>query len=161
VNRTKTDGNKDDSFSLVYQITKNAVENATGGTVEFAANNATDTTPKLKLTITTEGDKKKYTFKIENLAYSSETDGKYTYYVEETNSQLTGYLAPSYTNTSAPTGAEAAFDHGTIVNQQEGGYELPSTGGTGTTWIYILGTLILTFAGITLAVRLRGRKSRI
>ena len=155
VNRTKTDGNKDDSFSLVYQITKNAVKNATGGTVEFAAKNATDTTPKLKLTITTEGDKKKYTFKIENLAYSSETDGKYTYYVEETNPQLTGYLAPSYTNTSAPTGTTVAYDGGTIINKQEGGYVLPSTGGPGTRLFTILGSILIAGAGLLLWRRRR------
>ena len=155
VNRTKTDGNKDDSFSLVYQITKNAVENATGGTVEFAANNATDTTPKLKLTITTEGDKKKYTFKIENLAYSSETDGKYTYYVEETNQRLEGYLEPSYWNTGAPTGGTAAYDDGKIINKQEGGYELPSTGGSGVVGVYAIGSLLVLAAAILLAVKRR------
>ena len=153
VSRNKGDGTKDAAFSLVYNIAKTSVNGATGGTAEFST--GTETDPKLKLTITTESGTKKYSFKIENLAYSSETDGKYTYYVEETNSQLTGYLAPSYTNTSAPTGATAAYDGGTIINKQEGGYELPSTGGPGTRLFTILGSILIAGAGVLLWRRRR------
>ena len=153
VSRNKADGNKDSSFSLVYAVTKSEVSSTTGGDAEFST--GTEADPKLKLTITTEGGKKKYNFKIENLAYSGETDGKYTYYVEETNAQLVGYLAPSYTNTSAPTGGTAAYDNGIIINKQEGGVELPSTGGPGTTWIYLLGAILLLGCGVTLIVRRR------
>ena len=153
VSRNKGDGTKDAAFSLVYNIAKTSVNGATGGTAEFST--GTETDPKLKLTITTESGTKKYSFKIENLAYSSETDGKYTYYVEETNSQLTGYLAPSYTNTIAPTGATAAYDGGTIINKQEGGYELPSTGGPGTRLFTILGSILILGAGVLLWRRRR------
>ena len=151
VSRNKGDDTKDTSFSLVYNIAKTSVYGATGGTAEFFT--GTETDPKLKLTITTESGTKKYSFKIENLAYSSETDGKYTYYVEETNSQLAGYLAPSYTNTSAPTGATAAYDGGTIINKQEGGYELPSTGGPGTRLFTILGSILIAGAGLLLVLK--------
>jgi LPXTG-motif cell wall-anchored protein len=157
VSRNKGDGTKDDAFSLVYNIAKTSVNGATGGTAEFST--GTETDPKLKLTITTESGTKKYSFKIENLAYSSETDGKYTYYVEETNSQLTGYLAPSYTNTSAPTGATAAYDGGTIINKQEGGYELPSTGGPGTTALYLFGFTLTGLAGTGLVTRKKQRET--
>ena len=155
VSRNKADGNKDDSFSLVYSITKSEVENAAGSPVEFTADGADETTPKLKLTITTEAGKKKYNFKIEELAYSSETDGQYTYYAEETNLQLAGYLAPSYWNTSAPTGCTAAYDKGIIINKQEGGYELPHTGGPGTRIFTILGSILILGAGALLWRRLR------
>ena len=155
VSRNKADGNKDDSFSLVYSITKSEVENAAGSPVEFTADGADETTPKLKLTITTEDGKKKYNFKIEELAYFSETDGQYTYYAEETNSQLAGYLEPSYWNTSAPTGCTAAYDKGIIINKQEGGYELPSTGGPGTRIFTILGIILILGAGALLWRRLR------
>ncbi len=155
VSRNKADGNKDDSFSLAYSITKSEVENAAGSPVEFTADGADETTPKLKLTITTEDGKKKYNFKIEKLAYSSETDGQYTYYAEETNLQLAGYLAPSYWNTSAPTGCTAAYDKGIIINKQEGGYELPSTGGPGTRIFTILGSILILVAGALLWRRLR------
>ena len=153
VSRNKGDGTKDAAFSLAYNIAKTSVNGATGGTAEFST--GTETDPKLKLTITTESGTKKYSFKIENLAYSRETDGKYTYYVEETNSQLTGYLAPSYTNTSAPTGATAAYDGGTIINKQEGGYVLPSTGGPGTRLFTILGSILIAGAGLLLWRRRR------
>ena len=151
MSRNKADGKKDDGFALVYDVTKNAVEGATGGTVEFDANGATETTPKpkRKLTVTMEGGKKKYNFKIENLAFASEY-GKYTYFAEETNPQLVGYLAPSYTNTSASTGANAAYESGTIINKQEGSYELPSTGGSGTRLFTILGSILILGAGALL-----------
>ena len=152
-NKGNTEGGQDGNFSLVYEITKDAVENAVSGTAEFST--GTDADPKLKLTITTEGDKKKYNFKIEGLAYSSETDGKYTYYVKETNSQLEGYLAPSYWNTGAPTGGMAAYDDGIIINKQEGGYELPSTGGPGTRLFTILGSILILGAGVLLWRRRR------
>ena len=155
VSRNKAAGTKDDSFSLVYDIVKNAFENAAGGTVEFDAINATATTPKLKLTITTEGGKKKYNFKIEDLVASSESDGEYTYFVKETNQQLEGYLEPSYWNTGAPTGGTAAYNHGIIINKQEGGYELPSTGGPGTRLFTILGCILILGAGVLLWRRRR------
>ena len=97
----------------------------------------------------------KYNFKIEKLAYSSETDGQYTYYAEETNLQLAGYLEPSYWNTSAPTGCTAAYDKGIIINKQEGGYELPHTGGPGTRIFTILGSILILGAGALLWRRLR------
>ena len=151
VGRSSENGGADNNFSLVYNIAKRNV--AGSGTVEFAANGATETTPKLQLTIAADGTTKKYNFKIEDLDYASESDGKYTYFVKETNSQLTGYLAPIYTNASAPTGAEAAYHGGTIVNKQEGGYELPSTGGHGTLPLTGAGALLLLLAGTALTVR--------
>ena len=156
VSRNKADGTKDDSFSLVYDIAKSEVINATGGAAEFSANGDAEA-PKLKLRITKEGEKKKYSFRIEDLVASSESDGEYTYYVKETNSQLTGYLAPSYTNISAPTGAEAASDDGIIINKQEGGASLPSTGGPGTRTITLAGLALTLLALASLAGK---RKSR-
>lgn len=157
VSSNKADGIKDSSFSLVYTVHTSEVNSATDGIAEFST--GTEADPKLKLTITTEGDKKKYSFKIEGLAYSSETDGKYTYYVEETNEKLDGYLAPSYSNPSAPTGVTVAYDDGTIVNQKEGGYELPSTSGPGTNLIYLLGFTLTGLAGSSLVTRKKQRES--
>ena len=41
------------------------------------------------------------------------------------------------------------------INKQEGGPELPSTGGTGTTVFYILGTILLLGSTVILAARRR------
>ena len=45
----------------------------------------------------------------------------------------------------------------TEVPETEYGYELPSAGGSGTTWIYLLGTILLLGCGITLIARRRIR----
>ena len=94
-----------------------------------------------------------YNFKIDNLEYANEDGQKYTYYAEETNSQLEFYLAPSYSNTSAPNGATQAYDGGTIINKKEGGVELPSTGGPGTRFYYSLGIAFIAMAGIILFIK--------
>ena len=83
----------------------------------------------------------------------------YTYYVEETNEQLTGYLTPIYSNLDAPTGAKSATNGGTIINKQEGGYVLPETGGHGTNLIYLLGSLLILFAGAALVIGYRRRRN--
>lgn len=155
VSRNKADGSKDTSFSLVYDITKDSVDSATEGTTEYTATGGAATAPKLKLTITTEGAITKYNFSIKDLAYSSEDDGKYTYYVEETNQKLDEYLEPRYRNTSAPTGSTEAYDGGVIINQQEGGVELPHTGGIGTAVFYMFGTILVLGSGVILASRRR------
>ena len=93
-------------------------------------------------------------FTIEGLDYGNENNEKYTYTVTETNDQLEGYIAPTYSNTSAPTGATVAYDKGTIINQQPG-VELPSTGGPGTRLFTILGLVLIAGAGVLLLRRRR------
>ena len=79
---------------------------------------------------------------------------KYTYTVTETNDQLEGYLAPTYSNTSAPTGATAAYDKGTIINQQPG-VELPTTGGPGTRLFTLFGVLLISLSGAVFVMKRR------
>jgi len=148
---------EDASFKLVYNITKDAVAGASGGTAEFST--GTDTDPKLKLTITTEGNTKKYNFKIEGLEMAG-ADGNYTYFVKETNAQLEGYIEPSYSSPSALTGGEAAFHSGTIENKQEGGFELPQTGGIGTTLFMALGGFLTVMAGTVLTIKRSRRRKK-
>ena len=134
---------------------RNPVENAEDGKAEFATTGGPND-PKLQLTITESSGKKKYTFALKNLDYIDDEGGKYIYYVEETNEQLSGYLEPKYENVNAPTGGTEAYNKGTIINQTESGVVLPKTGGAGTGMITILGSiLILLGAGVLLLRRRR------
>ena len=142
--------NGDDSFSLVYNLAKADIVN--GKIISPTTNNDAD--PKIKVSVTENEGKKTYLFTIEGLAYANENNEKYTYTVTETNDQLEGYLAPTYSNTSAPTGADAAYDKGTIINRQPG-VELPSIGGPGSHAVIILGGLLIVLSGIGLVMKKR------
>ena len=155
VARNKANGEEDDSFSLVYNIQKSTIDSATSGTVDFDPEDAE--IPKLKLTINSVDNKKTYSFELNDLPYLSEDGEKYTYYVIESNARIDGYLDPEYSNESAPTGATAAYDGGTIINKQKGGPELPHTGGPGDTMIKLLGTVIM-FAAIVTFLERKKRK---
>ena len=101
-----------------------------------------------------------------------------TYYLEETEVPA-GYYAPqgrirleiSANNdpviTATWTTGEADQTQGTVTGNAASGYtisirnmtgvELPSTGGPGTIWIYLIGTILLLGCGITLIARRRIR----
>ncbi len=159
VKRDKAPGSVDTTFSLKYEIDKDTVINATDGKADFTSKNTSSPNPDpiLHLTITTTSEGKKiYTFKLDGLDCSSESDEAYIYWVIESNRQLDGYIEPRYSNKGAETAQERANDEGTIINRKEGGAVLPKTGGSGTGMITILGSiLILTGAGVLL---LRRRK---
>lgn len=140
--------NGDTSFLLVYNLAKADIVD--GKIISPTTNNDAD--PKIKVSVTENEGKKTYLFTIEGLDYANENNEKYTYTVTETNDQLEGYLAPTYSNTSAPTGAAAAYDKGTIINQQPG-VELPTTGGPGTRLYTILGIMMITFGATMLLFR--------
>ena len=142
--------NGDNNFSLVYNLEKTDIVN--GNTISPTPNHETD--PKIKVNIVENEGIKTYRFTIDGLAYADENGEKYTYYVTETNEQLEGYISPTYSNTSAPTGGDAAYDNGTIINRQYG-VELPSTGGPGTPPIYLIGIMLACFAGAGLLMRKR------
>ena len=142
--------NGDSSFSLVYNLAKADIVD--GKIISPTTNNDAD--PKIKVSVTENEGKKTYLFTIEGLDYGNENNEKYTYTVTETNDQLEGYIAPTYSNTSAPTGATVAYDKGTIINQQPG-VELPSTGGPGTRLFTILGSILILGAGVLLWRRRR------
>ena len=146
--------NGDNSFSLVYNLAKTDIVN--GNTINPTPNNDGD--PKIKVSVTENEGVKTYLFTIDGLDYANENNEKYIYTVTETNAQLDGYIAPSYSNTSAPTGATAAYDKGTIINQQAG-VELPSTGGPGTNLIYLLGIMLSGFAGTGMLMKRRRRNT--
>jgi LPXTG-motif cell wall-anchored protein len=134
--------NGDDSFSLVYNLAKTDIVD--GNIISPTPDHETD--PKIRVSVTENEGVKIYKFTVNGLEFADENGEKYTYTVTETNEQLEGYLAPTYSNTSAPTGAAAAYDKGTIINQ-EPGVELPSTGGPGTKLFTILGSILIAGAG--------------
>ena len=103
---------------------------------------------------------KEYTFLIRNLPVGNDT-GEYTYFVTE--AALSGYSTRYETQSAVTSGEgitspEYALNGGTIINTPEGGYELPRTGGIGTTLFTVSGGLMTAMAGVFLALR---RKRRI
>ena len=63
-------------------------------------------------------------------------------------------LKVRFTNTDTVTYSEA---NNTFTVENEPGAELPSAGGPGTTWIYLLGSIMLLCCGVTLIARGRTR----
>lgn len=139
----------DSTFSLTYNITKNDIE---AGVSKISGANQED--PDLEVSIVNN----KYVFKVSNLPFTDEDGNRYTYFVTETNAQLDGYNEPTYSNTRAETLVDAAYDGGTIINKEANGYELPHTGGIGTTIFYIFGSILVIGGGIYFISRRRAMK---
>ena len=75
--------------------------------------------------------------------------------IEFTANPGTGAVHWSTTSTDATYNATAGVFEITIENQK--GQELPSTGGRGTTMLYVIGAIIVIAAGVTLVARRRMR----
>ena len=102
-----------------------------------------------------------YVFKLTGLPFGSPPDG-YTYYVSEET--VPGYQSPKYfkvveNSLSQAMGASRIEDGGTICNDQIG-YELPQTGGTGTALFTALGGFMTATAGVILTLASRRRKRK-
>ena len=86
----------------------------------------------------------------------------YTYYIEETGAapgQYTTYYGTVNDGTvTKEDGLNYAKNGQVIINLEASGYELPSSGGRGTTWIYLLGTVLLLGCGTILIARRRVRQ---
>ena len=154
----KVDGVKDETFSLAYSI------DAASEKIEPIKINGAEPTDSEKeaytLTRTTVG--KINNFKMEKVLTPANANGQpYEYFVEEKtmNDYMTKYgkrndsqeveYNPSYSD---------ATDKGYILNQPTGGYELPQTGGIGTTLYTALGGLMTATAGAILTIH-RKRKT--
>ena len=151
--KRKTQTGEDASYIKEYQINKNTIPEAPG-THEYTTDDETD--PKLILTVSFVDEEPVYHFKIENLK-NIEDETEYTYYVREINEQLAGYEVPSYWNVSAPSGSDAAYNHGKIINKQIGGPELPSTGGPGVSIVKTVGLAVML---MTIATFLERKKRK-
>ena len=163
----------DFEFSKIWNdIGSNPTTWPEGATITVTMNAYTETSQKavddVQVTLSAEGsaagvtpawtatlnaDETVTTFKVEGL--SKYQDGKELhYYVTET--QVNGYKAPSYATTEGNsivfTGSDVpkATDGQQIINTPVGGYELPSTGGTGTRLFTILGSILILGAGLLL-----------
>ena len=94
-------------------------------------------------------DGKRKTFKTTGLN-ATKSGSALTYYVVE--AKVDGYNDPSYADTqgNSLTNSDRAINGQQIINTPEGGYELPSTGGSGTTPLMVLGLAIIAGAVIVL-----------
>ena len=113
-----------------------------------------DTTgSKKKLVVTGVGASTGYTFSLFGLPYGDAPDG-YTYYVSEES--VDGYQPAKYFkhDGTQAMGADQITDEGIIYNDQIV-YELPATGGPGTSLIYFLGIILTCLAGAGLMMRKR------
>lgn len=157
--RTKN-GNRDNAFSLNYKIKYSNKDSGDGILAEADSSYPDD--PEGSAPVLQYQPGTKYTYRLNNLLKKEGSD-EYEYYVEETNS-VDGYMSAKYywmnsgqlieVEEGAANGGRAN-NGGKIVNKENYGVELPSSGGPGTTWIYLLGSLLLIGSGILLAARRR------
>ena len=111
---------------------------------------ASDGAPTLTNTVGT------FTFKMEGLPKEGTigaSSGQYIYYATEPD-PVPDYKEASYSNPSGTEGSviwtpsdKFAVNGGKIINRPVESYELPNTGGPGTSLIYLLGIALIVLAG--------------
>ncbi len=146
----------DTSFSLSYEI-------GSGNGPFMPVNTDLSDVDKTKyqLTKAVSTDQKRTTFTMDMVLEKLNADGKpYTYYVEETSASgntlyNTYYGKLSDGGVSRTQGATYAKDGEVIINQEYCGYELPSTGGSGTGRLYLFGLMLIACAGAGLVMKRR------
>lgn len=150
-------GNVQDSdFEVVYTIGKQDVEDGSSvapTSVRPGAYNQSDDASEYALALTSSNNV--YSFVTsEVLARKNEAGTDYQYFFTEPDA-ADGYLDPIYGTLSDGVvrrkrdAVDKVNSGGAIVNmqeQEEGGFELPSTGGVGTGGMYAVGTLLLVSA---------------
>ena len=139
-----------DTEPAVYaEYTIDATDAAETG-MEIAATDPS--LPKLKVISNSDNT---YTFKLEEIPASRITESgtiEYTYYVSEQES-IPGCQNPKYyLGSERQMGATKIGDHGIIANDEEG-YELPSTGGSGTNPFALCGGFLIGMAAILYVYR--------
>ena len=105
-----------------------------------------------------------FMFKLSNLDGYGTVNGEsgiLDYYAVEYE-KVSGYKDPTYENkgengTTYTPGGDNALNHGKIINRPEDSYELPSTGGPGTTALYFLGIMLTGLASVGLVMWKRRR----
>ena len=147
----------DSDFKLTYRLNGNSNQ------TEFMPEKFEGTTISAdKLTLIRTGDKD-YNFKLkEDVLEAVYTEGmeekEYVYTVKETSSPAE-YAATHYGKRDSKNAEDwkyvqdmtnGAGNGEVIINQETGGYELPSTGGPGTRRFTILGGILICLAGVLL-----------
>ena len=145
----KLGGKEDDQFTaLQYKISDPTKDK------EFGTN-----APKLKATVTNvDGKPPHYKFSLSGLEPGKWVDGtytEYTYYVKETTVPTKYSASYRTSNGDSIVNGESAYNGGAIVNTSMASYELPSTGGPGTTGLYILGSILTLLAAVLLIIKRR------
>lgn len=149
--------NNDDNFKLTYKLN--------GTSTEFEPESIAGTTltkEQLKLVKTGEKD---YNFKLasavlEEVYVEGKEEIPYVYTVKETNSPI-DYAERHYGRKESDAWkykqdmVNGAGNGEVIINQETGGYELPSTGGPGTRLFTLLGSVLILGAGVLLWRRRR------
>ena len=150
--RTKN-GAADDEFKLNFKIDSTNKESTEGIPAEAGSLYPEGSAPVLNYQPET-----KYTYKVSNLLKKAGSD-VYEYYITETVS-VDGYMEPRYYDldengqlVEKETGAansDRINNGGKIVNKENYGVELPSTGGPGTNLIHVFGFMLASLAGVGL-----------
>ena len=99
-----------------------------------------------------------YRFSLGNLPRTDSSRNAYTYTISETE-HPDGYIPPQYFDSDGEPirpGGSSIQSGGTIVNAVAT-YELPQSGGPGTTLIYLLGLMLTGFAGAGIVLRKKER----
>lgn len=150
----RKDGNtntstEDTGFELVYTI--NGVDDTIqpdSGKIDV---NALTEAEKTIYRLTRSVDGNVTTFSIDEVLDKMKDDTKeWVYFAEETSVpdgyQKNGYGTISDGTITKTDGADKAAKDGVIINQESSGFELPSTGGSGTGILTLSGVMLLVFA---------------
>ena len=150
----RKDGNtntstEDTGFELVYTI--NGVDDTIQPDSGKIDGNALTEAEKPTYRLTRSVDGNVTTFSIDEVLDKMKDDTKeWVYFAEETSVpdgyQKNGYGTISDGTITKTDGADKAAKDGVIINQESSGFELPSTGGSGTGILTLSGVMLLVFA---------------
>lgn len=144
----------DPDYVLTYSIRKEDLEAGR----KISAEGAASGDPQLVVSAVEDGTGESgplYSFAVNDLPADGtigSKEGTFIYYVTETG--VEGYKDPLYRNGTMEDAASGALDGGVIINIPEEDFALPTTGGPGHKWFYLLGCV---FAGIAAVLWFSGR----